>query len=141
MELPRLRGHLISGDDVPRKEVLVAGSRQPYPDEFRKRAVQLVRSTDKSIPAIAEELGVSDQSLRNWVHQAEVDSGARRGLTTEEREELRELRRENKRLAMERDILKKPRPSSPTRARPASELPLRRGGEGQLPDQGDVRGP
>jgi transposase len=107
VELPRLRGHLISGDDVPRKEVLVAGSRRPYPEEFRKRAVQLVRSTDKSIPAIAEELGVSDQSLRNWVHQAEVDSGARRGLTTEEREELRELRRENKRLAMERDILKK----------------------------------
>jgi transposase len=85
----------------------VAGSRRPYPEEFRKRAVQLVRSTDKSIPAIAEELGVSDQSLRNWVHRAEIDSGERQGLTSQEREELRALRRENKRLAMERDILKK----------------------------------
>ncbi|MGH2776326.1 MAG: transposase, partial [Actinomycetota bacterium] len=46
----------------------MAGSRRPYPPEFREKAVQLVRSTDKSIPAIAEELGISDQSLRNWVH-------------------------------------------------------------------------
>lgn len=85
----------------------MAGSRRPYPEEFREKAVQLVRSTDKSIPVIAEELGISDQSLRNWVHQAEVDSGAGQGLTSQEREELRNLRRDNKRLTMERDILKK----------------------------------
>ncbi len=85
----------------------MAGSRRPYPPEFREKAVQLVRSTDKSIPAIAEELGISDQSLRNWVHQDEIESGDRQGLTSQEREELRALRRENKRLAMERDILKK----------------------------------
>lgn len=78
-----------------------------YPDEFRERAVQLVRSTDKSIASIADELGIAHQTLRNWVHQADVDAGNREGLTTEERQELRRLQRENKRLRMERDILKK----------------------------------
>ena len=119
----------------------MAGSRRPYPEEFREKAVELVHSTDKSIPVIAQELGISDQSLRNWVHQAEINSGARQGLTSQEREELRHLRRENKRLAMERDILKKATAFFATRARPLSELPLRRGAEGQLSDQGDVRGP
>jgi transposase len=77
-----------------------------YPDEFREKAVQLVRSTDESIPKIADELGISHQTLRNC-HQADVDSGKRDGLTTEERDELRELRRKVKRLAVERDILGK----------------------------------
>jgi transposase len=85
----------------------VPKSHPPYPDEFREKAVQLVRSTDESIRKIADELGVSHQTLRNWVHQADVDAGKREGLTTEEREELRRLRRENKRLRMERDILGK----------------------------------
>jgi transposase len=85
----------------------MARSHPPYPGEFRQRAVQLVRSTDKSIPQIADELGISGQTLRNWVHQADVDAGRREGLSTEEREELRALKRENKRLKMERDILKK----------------------------------
>ncbi len=82
-------------------------SHPPYPDEFRDKAVQLVRSSDESIPKIAGELGISHQTLRNWVHQADVDFGEREGLTTEEREEIRRLRRENKRLRMERDILGK----------------------------------
>lgn len=77
----------------------MAGSRRPYPEEFLEKAVQLVRSTDKSIPVIAEELGISDQSLRNWVHQAEVDSGAGQGLTSQEREELRNLRRDKEPIA------------------------------------------
>jgi|SRR5829696_4084481 len=60
-----------------------------------------------SIPQIADELGVSPQSLRNWVKQTELDSGERRdGLTSDEREELRRLRRENRRLTQEREILK-----------------------------------
>lgn len=82
-------------------------TRPPYPPEFREKAVRLVRSTDKPVSQIADELGVSANSLRNWVHQADVDAGTRDGLTTEEREELRQLRRDNKRLQMERDILKK----------------------------------
>lgn len=82
-------------------------TRPPYSPEFRDKAVRLVQTTDKPASQIAEELGVSANSLRNWVRQAEVDAGTRDGLTTDERDELRQLRRDNKRLQMERDILKK----------------------------------
>ena len=82
-------------------------SRPPYSPEFRRQAVELVRSSGASIPQIADELGVSPQSLRNWVKQGQLDSGERRdGLTSDEREELRRLRRENRRLQQEREILK-----------------------------------
>jgi transposase len=80
----------------------------PYPEQFKRDAVALVRSSEKSIPELANELGVSPQSLRNWVKQTELDAGKRRdGLTSEEREELRRLRRENRRLVQEREIFKK----------------------------------
>ena len=82
-------------------------SRPPYSPEFRRQAVELVRSSGASIPQIADELGVSPQSLRNWVKQGQLDSAERRdGLTSDEREELRRLRRENRRLQQEREILK-----------------------------------
>jgi transposase len=81
-------------------------TRSAYPPEFRREAVELVRSSGRSIPQIADELGVSPQSLRNWVRQGDVDAGRVEGLTTDEREELRRLRRENRRLAQEREILK-----------------------------------
>ena len=68
----------------------------------------MVRSSpEKTIPQIAQELGVSDNALRNWVKQAKIDQGEREGFTTEEREELRRLRREVKVLRQEREILKK----------------------------------
>jgi transposase len=79
----------------------------PYPPAFRAEAVRLVLSGGKSIPIIAKDLGVSDQALRGWVKQAAIDGGERDGLTTQEREELRHLRRENRILKEERDILKK----------------------------------
>ena len=83
-------------------------SRPPYPQEFREEAVRLVRENPgRSIPKIAEEPGISRQSLRNWVRQADVDSGRRAGLTTDERTELARLRRENKVLREEREILRK----------------------------------
>lgn len=79
----------------------------PYPPEFRRDAVNLAKSGDKPIAAIARDLGINAQSLRNWIKQAEIDTGKREGLTTDERKRLRELERENRTLKMEREILKK----------------------------------
>ena len=81
--------------------------RKPYAPEFRREAIELVRSSGRPVRQIASELGVSYESLRKWCRQADVDTGRREGLTTEEREELRHLRRENRRLQQEREILKK----------------------------------
>jgi len=82
-------------------------STPPYPEQFKRDAVTLVRSSEKSIAQLAAELGVSPQSLRNWVKQTQLDAGGRRdGLTSEEREELGRLRRDVRRLEQERDILK-----------------------------------
>ena len=69
-----------------------------YPPEFRREAIRLVRASNEEhpIPSIAREIGVSDGTLRSWVNQDEIDSGQREGLTAEEKEELRRLRREVK---------------------------------------------
>ena len=82
-------------------------SKPPYPLEFRREAIELVRLSGKPLVQIARDLGVSDMTLRNWIKQADVDQGKREGLTSDEREELRRLRRENRTLMMEREILKK----------------------------------
>ena len=88
---------------MPKKST---GSR--YPEEFKAEAVRLARSSpEKSIRQLAYELGIADQTLRNWVKQAQIDRGEREGLSTEEREELCRLRKENKVLKQEREILKK----------------------------------
>ena len=79
----------------------------PYSLEFRQEAVRLLRSSGRTVPQLAAELGVSRQSLRNWSRQLAVDEGNAPGLSSEEREELRRLRRENRILAEEREILKK----------------------------------
>ena len=83
----------------------MAGKRGRYPPGMKRRIVELVRS-GRSVGVLAREFEVSEQSVRNWVKQADVDEGRRGdGLTTEVRAELRRLKRENKRLRMERDIL------------------------------------
>ena len=71
----------------------------PYSPAFRLEAVRLLRSSGRTIPQLARELGCSPQSLRNWSRQIDVDEGKAAGLTSDEREELRRLRRENKVLA------------------------------------------
>jgi transposase len=82
-------------------------TRAPYPPEFRAEAVELIRSGSKSIRQLSRDLGVSDQTLRNWVRQRDIDTGRQDGLTTAERDELHRLRAENRTLRMERDLLKK----------------------------------
>jgi transposase len=82
-------------------------SRRPYPPEFKQRMVDLVRA-GRNPEELAEEFEPSAQAIRNWVKQADLDQGVRSdGLTTEEREELQRLRRENKQLKLEREILTK----------------------------------
>ena len=66
-----------------------------------------MRDSDKPLSQLAKDLGVSQQTLRTWRRQVQVDSGEREGLTSEQLEELRRLRRENRTLQMEREVLKK----------------------------------
>ena len=79
----------------------------PYPPEFRAEAVRLAKSSGETITQIAKDLGISDQTLRNRVAQDDVDAGKKSGLTSDERAEMRELRKENRRLREEREILRK----------------------------------
>src|SRR5881296_1021590 len=82
-------------------------SHHPYTREYRRRLVELVRS-GRSPESLAKQFEPTAQAIRNWVKQADLDEGRRTdGLTTEEREELSRLRRENKVLREEREILKK----------------------------------
>jgi transposase len=88
--------------------VSVPRTRPPYPEEFRREAVALVRREGRSIRDVAESLGVSEQSLRAWLKRTQLDEGERHdGLTSDQREELRRLQRENRRLRQEREILKR----------------------------------
>ena len=80
----------------------------PYAREFRVEAVRLVQESGKPLATIAKDLGVSEPTLRFWRKQADLDSGRRSdGLTTEERDEVRRLRREVRILREEREILRK----------------------------------
>ena len=86
----------------------MAGRRRGrYPPEYKERIVELVRA-GRSPGALAREFEPSEQTIRNWVKQADLDEGRRSdGVTTGARKEMRRLKRENRRLRMERDILKR----------------------------------
>src|SRR5262245_14487293 len=83
--------------------------RRAFTTEFKAQAVRIVRESGKPVGTVARELDLTETALRSWVRQAEIDagSGTTGALTTAEREELGRLRRENRTLRMERDILKK----------------------------------
>lgn len=82
-------------------------SRPPYPAEFKQQMVELVRA-GRSPEELAKEFEPSSQAIRTWVKQADLDAGRRSdGMRTAEQEELRRLRRENKQLRLEREILAK----------------------------------
>ena len=83
-------------------------TRPPYPLEFQLEAVRLLRSGARTPQQLAEELGCSPQTLRNWLRQDQADRGEREDvLSSEERQRLRELERENRVLRQEREILKR----------------------------------
>ncbi len=84
-----------------------------YPPELRERAVRLVAETaaergDRhgAVTHVARQLGIGPESVRKWVHQAEIDRGDRGGLSTEERERMKQLERENRELRRANEILK-----------------------------------
>src|SRR5262249_48206090 len=91
-------------------------SRRRFTDEFKAGVFRLVLDEGKTAGAVARELNLTDSAVRAWVAQAQADrTKGKTGLTTAERDELARLRKENRELKLERDILKKRRPSSPRR--------------------------
>jgi transposase-like protein len=83
--------------------------RRKFTDEFKQDTIRLIRESGKTVAEIARDLDLSASAVRNWLNQAEIDEGrdSQGELTTAERQELQRLRRENKQLQMEREILKK----------------------------------
>ena len=82
-------------------------TRREFTKEFKRDAVELVRTTGRPIAQIARDLGIYDSTLGNWVRQDAIDRGEQEGLTTQERERLRQLEADNAKLRMERDLLKR----------------------------------
>ena len=81
---------------------------RPYPSEFRREAVSLVKVSGRSVREVAAELGVSAESLRIWIRQDQLDRGERDdGLTSDQVDELRRLRKQVRELEQEREILKR----------------------------------
>ena len=89
------------------EEKPVRRRRRSFTKEFKADAVALVLDEGRTIADVARSLGIGETNLGNWVRQARVDRGERDGLTTTEKQELAGLRKENARLRMERDLLKR----------------------------------
>jgi transposase len=82
-------------------------SRRRFTKEFKAETVALIRRSGKSIAEVCRDMGLSESSVHRWLAQVDVDAGQRDGLTTTEREELSRLRRENRVIREERDVLAK----------------------------------
>jgi transposase len=82
-------------------------TRRRFTDEFKRNAVEVVRTTGKPIAQVARDLGVTETSLGRWVAQDRIDRGEREGLSSQDRARLAELERENAELRVERDLLKR----------------------------------
>jgi len=93
---------LVTKDKPPAKR-----KRGRYPKEFRRDVCSLVLDQHRAVSDVCQELGLVEQTVYNWVRQERIDRGEREGLSTEERDEVTRLRREVKRLTMERDLLKR----------------------------------
>jgi transposase len=98
-------------EDVPEMDQTTKQrrARREFSAEFRAEVVELCRAGDRSIPQVCRDLDLTESAVRHWVEQAEVDAGRKPGLSSEERAELARLRRENRVLREERDILKRAR--------------------------------
>jgi len=106
--------------------------RRSFTPEFKAEVVGLCRAGDRSVGQVAKDVGLTETAVREWVRRAEIDAGngPLGALTTEEREELRRLRRENKRLQIEREISRERQPSSRKRV---GEVRVHQRGEGGVP--------
>ncbi len=82
-------------------------TRRRFSEEFKRDAVELLRTSGRPIAQVADELGLYDSTLGNWVRQAEIDDGDREGLSSQDKARLVALERENAELRMERDLLKR----------------------------------
>src|SRR5437016_6953386 len=127
----------------PRKDVpMTSGTKERRPrrrfsKEFKAEVVELVRSSGQSVAAVARQMDLTESAVREWVRQADVDAGRRDGLTTTEREELARLRKENRVLREERDILK--RATAFFAKETGERVSVHRGGEGRAAQrQADV---
>ena len=87
--------------------MMTARPRRSFIPEFKAQTVDLIRVSGKSVGEVCRDLDLTETAVRRWIAQADIDAGRRDGLTTAEREELTRLRRENRVLREERDILKK----------------------------------
>jgi transposase len=81
--------------------------RRSFTPEFKAEIVQRCQAGDRTVAQVARDFDLTETAVRTWVHQAEIDSGVRDGVTSEEREELSRLRRENRRLQADVDLLKR----------------------------------
>ena len=87
--------------------MMTARLRRSFTPEFKAHTVELVRTSGKSVGEVCRDLDLTETAVRRWLAQTDIDAGRRDGLTTAEREELSRLRRENRVLREEREILRR----------------------------------